>query len=178
MKRTATVFTLLLLAATAASATQIIYKSPRDLGREATLVVDGRVAGVRSYWNAEHTAIFTETLVDVSTTYKGDDTGTVRVVQPGGIVGHVRTTVAGALSWNVGEDVVLFLEPAAPGAYRVSGFSQGKFTVERDPATGAQYVRAADTGGAQVFGAPSADGSTQLKRVSVETFVNQALGRK
>ncbi len=181
MNRTAIALGLLLFVATAAGATQIIYKSPRDLGSEATLVVDGQVTGVRSYWNAAGTGILTETTVAVGSTYKGEKAGVVRVVQAGGTVGHVRTTVAGALSWQVGEDVVLFLEPGMDNGYQVAGFSQGKFTIEHDPASKTSFVRAPDLSGVQVVSAPGvapASPPAELKKMSIDEFINQALGRR
>jgi hypothetical protein len=179
MNRTTLLLSLLLLVASVSSATQIVYKSPRDLGREASLVVDGQVTGVRSYWNAAHTAIFTETMVAVGSTYKGQRAGMVRVVQPGGTVGHVRTTVAGALAWQVGEEVVLFLEPGVDDAYQVAGFSQGKFNIQREPGSNRVFVQAPDLSGVELVNGPAdaAAPPAQIKKMSVETFINQALGR-
>jgi hypothetical protein len=76
----------------------------------------------------------------------------VRVIQFGGVLDDIRMTVAGALDWTVGEEVILFLEDSLPGRHRVSGFSQGKFSVERDPATGREFVRQAGLGEAELLG--------------------------
>lgn len=179
MARLLTLVSLIVLAGATAHATQIQYRSPRDLGREASLVVEGTVRGSRSYWNDSHTKILTETTVDVQSTYKGGETSVVRVLQLGGVVGNVRQSVAGALAWRPGEEVVLFLETLPGGDYRVGGFSQGKFTVERDPDTGRTFVSAPPSGGAEMVGAPEGtmpQGSPQ--RMSVENFINQALGRR
>ena len=45
----------------AVQATQIVQKSFGDLGRDAELVVQGRVTAVQSYWNESKTKILTET---------------------------------------------------------------------------------------------------------------------
>jgi hypothetical protein len=126
----------------AANATQIIAMSPQKMGQTASEVVRGSVTSVQSYWNASHTKIFTETVVAVDETYKGSATGQVTLLQLGGEVDGVRVTVHGALSWTAGEEVLLFLEPYTEGRFHVSGFSQGKFAVERDPVTGRAFVRA------------------------------------
>jgi LysM repeat protein len=124
-------------------ATQVIQKSPKELAQASPLVVDGKVQSVRSYWNDDHSKIFTEALVAVASTHKGAAAPSVRVVQPGGVVGNVRMTAHGALQWKKGEEVLLFLEPATPGAFQVAGFSQGKFLIERDPQSGTPFVKQA-----------------------------------
>ncbi len=154
---------------TAAVATQVIQRTPQELAQESALIVDGTVTGVRSYWNADHSKIFTEATVSVGSTYKGNGGGTVRVVQPGGVVGNVRMTAHGALSWNRGEQVLLFLEPSVPGAFQVAGFSQGKYEVERDPRTGRTFVQQALP--ADLEGTAPA----RAQRVTVEQFINQVL---
>lgn len=158
-------------------ATQVIQRTPKELAQESQLVVDGKVSSVRSYWNDDHSKIYTETVVAVGSTYKGGSTSTVRVVQLGGVVGNVRMTAHGALQWKKGEEVLLFLEPSVPGAFQVAGFSQGKYMIERDARTGKAYIKHAmppDVGdgkapAADVTGVPAAD------RVTLEQFIDDVL---
>lgn len=126
-----------------ALATQVIQRTPKELAQDSQLVVDGKVASVRSYWNEDGSKIFTEAVVTVAATHKGGATQSVRVVQPGGVVGITRMTAHGALQWKPGEEVLLFLEPSLPGAFQVAGFSQGKFLIERDASTGKAFVKQA-----------------------------------
>ena len=89
-------------------------------------------------------------------------------------------TVAGSLSWNPGEEVLLFLEPSMGGAYQVSGFSQGKFTVERDPQTGVPYISQPVLEGAEILRAPGSDATepvTGVTRMPLERFISEALNR-
>jgi hypothetical protein len=58
-------------AAAAVMATQVIQRTPQELAQESVLIVEGKVTGVRSYWNDDHSKIFTETTVAVASTYKG-----------------------------------------------------------------------------------------------------------
>jgi hypothetical protein len=167
--------------ASTALATQIVYQSPQQLGEHSALVVRGKVVSVESYWNADHSKIFTRTRVGVDETYKGADQPTVDIVQLGGVVDNVRVTVHGALQWVPGEEVLLFVERQDSGGYRVSGFSQGKFHIERDPKTGVAYVNAPSLDGVELVGASGADGirrPTKSDKVTVDTFVDQALGRR
>jgi hypothetical protein len=132
---------VLIICAHSVCATEITYQSPRELGKQSTLVVLGTVSGVRSYWNEKKTKIFTEIDVSVEQGYKGQTPGSVKLLQLGGTVGNVRVHVSGALSWSPGEEALLFLQPSVQGSYQVSGFSQGKFPVERDPQTGKAFVK-------------------------------------
>jgi hypothetical protein len=180
MKRFATIlgasFLALVLAATATLATQIEYRSPRELGGESSLVVRGKVGSVRSFWNDTRTKVFTETTVIVDETYKGQRISAINVRQLGGVVGRVRVNVDGAPSWRVGEEVLLFLEPFDGTSYQVAGFSQGKYTIERDPRTGEPFVRGPSLGDVELIGAPeggrprSEDGRMQL-----DAFIDGAL---
>ena len=159
-------------------ATQVIPRTPQQLAKESQLVVDGKVASVRSYWNDDHSRILTEAVVTVGSTYKGGESPSVRVVQLGGVVGNVRMTAHGALQWKKGEEVLLFLEPSAPGAFQIAGFSQGMYLIERDPRTGKAFVTQAlppDTheGSAP---APDAPNSAQpAERVTLEQFIDSVL---
>ena len=98
----------------------------------------------------------TEVSVRVSERYKGAAPAEVRIVQMGGVLDGVRMTVAGALEWAPGEEVVVFLEDSLPGRYRVAGFTQGKFAVQRDPNTGEEYVVQAGLGNVELVGATRA----------------------
>lgn len=185
MKRIATLlfvlYAALLLIAPAAEATQIILQSPQQMGQASDLVVLGKVSTVRSYWNESRTKIFTETIIDVDEAYKGQAGAAARVVQMGGVVGNVRMHVHGAIVWSAGEEVLLFLEPDGRGAHRVSGFSQGKFIVERDPASGKAFVTGPVLDGVEILGAPVRDGrevSPQPVRTPLDQFVDTALGRR
>lgn len=163
-----------------ALATQVILESPQQLARDSALIVDGKVSGVRSYWNPDHSRILTETTVAVGATHKGAGAATVRVVQPGGVVGNVRQTAHGALAWKRGEEVLLFLEPATAGAYQVAGFSQGKYMIERDARTGRAFVQqAAPADGAAPAPSTAAGGSAARDaKVTLEQFLNQVLPKK
>ena len=138
---------------TLASATQVQYQSIEMMGESAQRIVRGTVTGTRPYWNESRTRILTETTINIAEDYKGAGSANVRLVQFGGVVDDVRMTVAGALNWEPGEEVILFLEESLPGRHRVSGFSQGKYSVQRDPATGEAFVRQAGLGATELSGA-------------------------
>ena len=173
----------LVILALPALATQIIQVSPQEIAKASTLVVDGKVSGVRSFWNDDHSNIFTETTVAVNATHKGAGASTVRVMTLGGVVGNVRQTAHGALAWQRGEEVLLFLEPAGktqPGAFQVTGFSQGKYDIERDAKSGRKFVRQAmpaDMGGSTPS-ATSGKTPSQSEKVTLDQFLGQVLPKR
>jgi hypothetical protein len=172
----------LLLFAPLAAATQVRYKTVEQMGAESSDVVLGRVTSVQSYWNAQRTKIFTETVIAVDESYKGSGESTVRLVQLGGEVDGVRVTVHGALSWRSDEEVFLFLEPYEGSAYHVTGFSQGKFNIERDSATGEIFIKRPAITDVQFVGGTDdgveAQRGARMERVPLDRFVSQALGRR
>jgi hypothetical protein len=168
----------LLVLGAAGWATKIVYQSPRDLAIESSQIVRGTVTGVKSYWNEEGTKIFTEALVAVDETYKGAPIREARVIQLGGIVGHVNMHVEGALMWRTNEEVLLFLESNVPGTFAVSGFSQGKFEIVRDPGTGRVFVNGADLADIELVGRSPAAAPARPGRVPLDQFINEALGRR
>jgi hypothetical protein len=167
--------------ASAVSATQIEYRSPQQLGQQSSLVVSGTVASVESYWNDKHTKILTRTRIAVDETFKGADQRTIDIIQLGGTVGTVKVTVHGALQWTPGEEVLLFVEPHDAVDYRVAGFSQGKYTIERDPVTGQKFINRPALEGVEIQGAPSErqlQKVSKLKKVTLEQFVSSALEKR
>jgi hypothetical protein len=164
-----------------AQATEVEYVSPRQMGDESALVVRGKVASVRSFWNDAHTKIFTETVIQVDETYKGQGAGEVRVVQMGGVVDNMQMHVYGALSWHPGEEVLLYLDRLDVDRYRVAGFSQGRFHIERDPVTGEPFIRRPAEEGAEIVGAPPERGEGPFggsARVPLGEFVKYTLGQR
>ena len=80
-----------------------------------------------------------------------------------------------------GEEVLLFLDRIDTGDFRVTGFSQGKFEIERDPVSGEAFVKRPMIEGAEVLGVQSqmdGDPSVHPKRAPLDQFINDALGRK
>ena len=160
----------------AADASRVVHMTAAQMADNSALVVSGRVVGVESFWNEKRTKIFTRTTVAVDQTYKGGRTASVEVIQLGGTVGNIRVTVEGGLKWARGEEVLLFLEPYDSGRYQVSGLSQGKFLIERDPVTGERYVSRAASEGVELIqaeGEAVPDG--RLEKVPLERFVSEVI---
>jgi len=162
-----------------ALATQLVYMTPRQMGERAELVVAGTVTATESFWNEKRTKIFTRIEVAIDASYKGAAVPTVSLLQLGGTVNGIRTTVSGAIRWRTGEEVLLFLEPYTQGVYQVTGLSQGKYRIERDPVSGAAMISRPALSGVKIGGAPSsAAPGAAVEKVPLERFVAEALGSK
>lgn len=156
-----------------AIATQVEYVSLPQLGADAGLVVRGEVVASHSFWNPTRTRILTEVTVSVEESFKGSAPQEVRIVQMGGELDGMKMTVAGSLSWQTNEEVVLFLQRSLPGRYRVAGFHQGKFRVMRDPRTRELLVEQAPLGGAELVG--MAAKSVTPDRLPLRSLLRRAL---
>jgi hypothetical protein len=182
MKRTIGILGALVMIAIGADiafATQLVLMTPRQMGEQAQLVVAGKVSGTESFWNEKRTKIFTRIDVAVDASYKGAAPAVVSLLQLGGTVDGVRTTVDGAVQWRGGEEVLLFLEPYTKGTYQVTGLSQGKFRIERDETTGAALVsRPALTGVKLVAAQGTISPGAAVEKVPLERFIAEALGAK
>ena len=175
------VLAFLLLAAAPADATQILARTPEQLGDDAQLVVRGSVLEVHSFWSPDKTKVLTEVIVAVEEDFKGDSPATVRLLQLGGVVDNVRVTVSGALQWRLDEEVLLFLQPYTRDSYQVSGFSQGKFQIHRDARTDEIYVSRAALTGVEMLSdisgkAPDTTGA--MDRQTLRSFLDTALGQR
>ena len=165
----------LVVLAAVGGATEVLYRSPKQLADESSRIVRGKVTGVRSYWNAEKTLIFTEVRVRVDEAYKGPALAEARIVQLGGTVDHLKVTVDGALSWKPAEEVLLFLESNPAGDYQIAGFSQGKFAIERDARTGRAFVKSAGLEGLSLVGAPPGGAAA---KTPLDQFISRTVGLK
>jgi len=107
---------LLLLAFTAPTTAQaqcLLYPvSLEDRATDASLIVEGRVTQKVSFWNTEHSMIYTANMVEVYKVLKGSlNTGQIVVLTDGGTVWPDMIVATPALSLTEGEMGVLFLGP-------------------------------------------------------------------
>ena len=108
----------------------------------ADQIFHGEVVGVRSQLNARRTSIHTFVTIAVEAYLKGGRGSsllTLRVL--GGEADGYRLVVAGAPRFRVGERVLVFTDGGAGRIPSVLGLGSGKFTVEREPATGEEVLR-------------------------------------
>jgi hypothetical protein len=76
--------------------------------------------------------IYTHYRVQVSERFKGQNSGTVEVLVPGGEANGLRQSFAGAPELKPGEDYVLFLFTGRTGTTMVIGLTQGLFSLAQE----------------------------------------------
>jgi hypothetical protein len=109
--------------------------SVEALARRADAVVRGAVQGVEASWAPDGRHVRTRVTLRRISTWRGAAPAVVVVDVPGGQVGDVAQSVAGAPGFEPGEEVVVFLRATSPGRYRVLGLATGKFRVSGRQAT-------------------------------------------
>ena len=122
------------LLAVPAHATTMIRQSVERLARENSRALTARVVSAHSYWNADHSFIFTDVKLRPSGTLKGLLGEVETVTLMGGTVGDVTTIVVGGPELVPGSDYVLFVnEEELPGGIvrtTVRDLVQGVFRLE------------------------------------------------
>ena len=100
---------------------------------KSTHVVRGRIGNCEGTYRGS--MIYTQCTVVVLETLKGTPATHVKVSVPGGNVGRIRQSIAGAPKFRLGSEYVLFLWTSPSGFTQIMGLSQGKFEVQGAGAT-------------------------------------------
>jgi hypothetical protein len=129
INRFAIIFALILSVFTLAHATTVERLSLDDLVKKSNRIVVGKVTNARTYWGGSNgKVILTTYTLEVEDSIKGQAPRTVELTTIGGKIGSMQLHVAGMVSFEKGENAVVFIENS--GAYStVVGLGQGKFTV-------------------------------------------------
>jgi len=129
-----------------AGATTVLKLDDDDLVYLSFLVVEGRVTGVYSEWNSQHTQIQTVVTIAVVNVFTGavaaNDVLTLRML--GGRVDDTIMEDVGGPTFETGEDVILFLGRDGSGLLTITGLSQGKLSVVADATTGMRVIAGRD----------------------------------
>lgn len=68
------------------------------------LIIEGKVTGKRSFWNAGHTMIYTASTVEIFKIFKGAvSAASIEILTEGGVVGESMITVKPSLSPQIGD---------------------------------------------------------------------------
>ena len=110
-------------------ATTIVMPTDEQLIAKSPVIIEGTVASTNPI--ARGNAIWTETVIDVAKTIKGNVANTITVREMGGVIDNRITKIFGAPEFSVGEHVLLFLTPTPRGDYQTTDLYVGKFTEER-----------------------------------------------
>ncbi|HEY3052221.1 MAG TPA: hypothetical protein VGK04_02415, partial [Thermoanaerobaculia bacterium] len=117
---------LMLAIAAVASATTIVMPTDEQLIQKSPLIVRGVV--LRSEAVERNGAIWTETVLHVDETLKGNAGATVTIREIGGIIGDRITKIFGAPEYSRGEHVLAFLTETPRDDYQTVDLLVGKFS--------------------------------------------------
>ena len=164
------VLALVMAATTAVSASTFVAVSQDELVRQSDAVVQGRVAKVSQFWNAEGTMIYTEAVLEVQEKLVGDTAGIIVLRTFGGTVGSYTVEAHGFPEFREGERTIVFLKALEDGAYEVNGYRQGQFRVMRDRTGKALAIPMVEDGVAYL----DAEGRGVMRRIQpLDTFKAQ-----
>ena len=130
VKRLKYVLSLALLWAMTAGATIVPNLSFEEITDHSELIVSGQITRSWTDWDSQHRYIWTHYELAVSARHKGASAATIIVSEPGGVVGIEGLAVAGAVGYQPGEHVLIFLQRMPNGYLRTTGWSQGKYDVD------------------------------------------------
>ena len=135
-------FTLILFATLTLSASTVVRVDVGQLSQMAISIVGGRVINITPDKNPDNGYIYSDVTLQVSHAIPSHLAGRkyqFRMV--GGELNGKRSHIAGMPRFEVGQDVVLFLNSRTAGVFGPTvGLWQGVFFVERDTATGTRTV--------------------------------------
>lgn len=122
--------------------------------------------------------VYTHHTVTVLESWKGAPDVSIDVVVPGGQVGRLQQSVAGAPLLTPGSELVLFLWKSRSGLTHVIGLSQGVFQLERN-ASGAVILNRAPLAASLVApnGRLTHDDGMTMPMTEFRTRMSSALGR-
>ena len=108
-----------------------------ELTRNSSDIFHGQVLAAETYWNPEHTRIYTGVRIRINEAFKGAARRgeIVKVVQLGGEKDGVKMDYAGRPEFTVGESTVLFTTRNRNNELTVVALKQGKMRVEGQTVT-------------------------------------------
>ena len=169
-------FFLFLVAACIATATQIPQISFEQVIHQSDQIVTGRVLRSWVAWGPSHEFLWTHYEVQVESVVKGQPATTVTISEPGGMLNGRAMDIAGAVHYEPGEHVMLFLNKTPVGYSRTVGWSQGKYRIGNDGTVHATSAGAEMLTGAHAWraGTQSIDGmSLSAARQTVAAAVSR-----
>ena len=114
-----------------AAASVVVAESWEQMARGAHSIVRGRVANQQAFID-EAGRVYTEVELEVTEAIKGEVGPVVRLREAGGAVGATRQDIAGSPRFSVGQDTLIFLEPAGESqVWLVRSKAAGKIDFEK-----------------------------------------------
>lgn len=119
---------------------QVKKMTAKDLTEQSTAVFYGKCSKIKSEWNENKSIIYTYVTVVPEEYIKGNLGAEAVISVPGGRVDDIIYEVSEMPVFVEGEDVVAFIWTNPEGKNLVTGGSQGKMKIDKDPKTGKRMV--------------------------------------
>ena len=110
-----------------ADATTILASSIEELAVASGAVVQGRVTRVEGKLRDRH--VVSVVTIEVDEVLLGSSPARIQLESPSGTIGDLRTRVAGADLYSVGDEVILFAEQSPNGIWRSMALAWGCFKI-------------------------------------------------
>jgi hypothetical protein len=153
-------------------ATTAKLASDEQLVLTSRLILTGTVQSVQADWDKKRQNIYTYVTVKISEVLKGQiRNDTVVIKQAGGRVGDDEIIIDGAPKYQVGQDVLLFLNTLPDGALTIAHLFQGKYEIITDAESGLKIAQRTIDGD-NVHILPGQTGQVTNKQ-ELSTFIEQ-----
>jgi hypothetical protein len=167
------IFALLAFALPSATLQKLSFE---EMVAKATAIVRAKIGPATG---RQHGAlVYSHHKLSILETWKGNLGTSADVVVPGGQVGRLQQTVAGAPILPYGDELVLFLWTSPSGLTHVIGLSQGVFQLERDTA-GVVTLNRGPLAASLVTatGRPTSDDGMRMGLSEFQVRVSSAMGK-
>lgn len=173
MTRALLIFALLAFALPSATLQKLSFE---EMVTKATAIVRAKIGPATG---RQHGAlVYSHHKISILETWKGNLGTSADVVVPGGQVGRLQQTVAGAPILPYGDELVLFLWTSPSGLTHVIGLSQGVFQLERDTAGVVTLNRGPLAAGlVTATGRPTSDDGMRMGLSEFQVRVSSAMGK-
>lgn len=115
-----------------AQASTIITRTIEELSVQADAVIRGTIIAQESM--RRDGAIVTQITLDVREKLRGDPPDTLKLWMPGGQIDNLRAHISGVTSYEVGDDLIVFLEHLTGDDWRSTSLSWSIYRCEGDVA--------------------------------------------
>lgn len=103
--------------------------SLEELVHHSEIIAHGRVTNSWSAWDSRHKYIWTHYSFELIEPILGIPRSALAISEPGGSLDGMNMQVSGAVSYAVGEEIIVFLYRTPIGYLRAVGGGQGKYTL-------------------------------------------------
>ncbi|HET9529976.1 MAG TPA: matrixin family metalloprotease [Blastocatellia bacterium] len=166
------------LFSSAALATTAVIPTDRDMVVSARAIITGRVTDITTGVDPLTDVVFTYVRVEVGDVLKGQiPEGEIVLKQPGGEAFDKGTIIFGMPRYELGQEVLLYLDTWMDGSLRVHQWFLGKFNIVRDPSSDRVLMMREEPGDKVHVMASDASNRTSLSELEpYKEMVRQLVG--